>query len=739
MNLFTTCTAEHRRQFIAVAMMWAGCLLMAATDAAAQNPASENLPRTLEIPGTLRRGTRADAVRFVGDPSLGRPAKIEAGQPVARVAQLPDQLFERSLEQQAIQTDGIPGLKPSVSPSDQIAPANRAAPGDRLIPTELQRLALPQKAVELSQLPEPTAEVEAKFGEYVEPPLEPEKVLYVIQGRPKLLPLNVAPSRIQVGDERIANYQLITPKELQIFGLAEGQTVLNLWFKDDPNSDEMVLLSYIIQVVDDYRPGATRQKIFDRLAEDINRTIPRARIRLTLVGTRVVISGDVPDQFTAQQILQIVAGAINNRQQNLDANNVRVVVGVDGDLETAPEQLADILGGNGRRGQNNANIINMLRIIGEQQIQLRVTLAEVNRSALRAIGADFNLDIGSGLSFASLLPDNVNTLTPGGGLTSQRGDLSLAVSAIRTLGLSRTLAEPNLVTLNGQTATFRSGTELAVNNFAGGQGVVLQAFDQVFAGILLNFTPEIIDRDRIRVTINATSSSVAGTSAAGPNISTNNVSTVIELREHQTMAIAGLVQNTFDASTEATPLLGDLPVLRRLFSNDSTNYNERELLIVVTPSLVTALEEHEVPSLPGETITEPSDLEFYVGGRLEGRRDYDYRSTARTSWARMKAYHHCEQCVLIGPSGHTDGPLDVARTPDHDPVQRSGRERLDQMEFMSTAAGVTLSDSSSGVGPMSPPAYTLPPGQNVGPSNPFTDELPSQNAPAVGLEFQDVE
>ncbi|MEM9589584.1 MAG: hypothetical protein AAGA03_20035, partial [Planctomycetota bacterium] len=509
---------------------------------------------------------------------------------------------------------------------------------------------------------------------------------------------------------------------------------------------DFVLLSYVVQVLDEYQANAERQKVFDRLAEDINRAIPRARVRMTLVGSRMVLSGDVPDQLTAERILQIASGAFARGLGDLNAtdDNVRVVVGINGNLESTPEQLSNILSGG--RGLNNANIVNLLRIVGEQQIQLRVTLAEVNRSALRAIGADFNLDAGTGLTFASLLPETVGAPTPGGAITSERGDLSLAVSAIRTLGLSRTLAEPNLVTLNGQTATFNSGTNFAVANFAGGQGVVLQAFDQVFAGISLNFTPEIVDRDRIRITINANSSALAGQTAAGPNISTQNVSTVIELREHQTMAIAGLVQNNFDASSEATPLLGDLPLVRRFFSNDSVNYTEQELLIVVTPSLVTALEEHEVPSLPGETLTEPSDLEFYIGGRLEGRRDYDYRSSARTSWARMKAYNQCEQCVLIGPSGHTDGPLDAGRRPDFDAIQHSGRERLDQAEQLTSPATPPMSDQPlptpqehmPGVSG-SDPSNAAPTPPDLQLSNPFSDEANSRLGPSDRLEFQDVQ
>ncbi|MCG8648775.1 MAG: pilus assembly protein N-terminal domain-containing protein, partial [Pirellulales bacterium] len=455
---------RFRRNLAAVAVFNLSLLFCAAANA--QSPATIP-PGPVDVPGVIRRGTPQDVARFVGTPSPIHSIQpmVNTPGPAAQMAQRPENIFDRVLENQATEQNQIPGLGSDGAVGNVDLPdLPQGAAVDSLIPLELQRLALPRKAAELSQLPVPSPQTEEKFDRFVAPAQDPENLLYIVRGRPKLLPLKVAPLRIQVGDERIANYQLISPQELQIFGLREGRTVLNLWFRENAAEDKLVLLSYIIQVVDEYQPGAQRQRIFDRLAEDINAAIPRSRVRLTLVGNRLVISGDVPDQFTADKILQIVAGAFNQRQGATPQENIRVVVGVDGNFEGAPQQLADLLNANNLRTQNTANIVNLMRIVGEQQIQLRVTLAEVNRSALRAIGADFQLDFSSGASFTSLLPEAVAPLTPGGAVTSNRGDLSLAVSAIRTLGLSRTLAEPNLVTLNGQTATFQSGTDVAARH-----------------------------------------------------------------------------------------------------------------------------------------------------------------------------------------------------------------------------------------------------------------------------------
>lgn len=549
-------------------------------------------------------------------------------------------------------------------------------------PPELEGLLIPRKAAELSRIPVPDDATKAKFAEFVDEPLGAENVLYVLAGRPRILPLKQPPVRVQIGDEQIADFQFIDPDDLQLFGNSSGRTILNLWFRrldanGNPVDSDPVLLSYVIQVLPETIAGQKIADVYEQLEVELNEAFPRAEVRIRPVGPRVIVSGQVPDQFTANQILSLVGGITQtfqrgnrfNQGQFQDAESVRLVVGVNGNLEQAPDQLTNILRQT-NQNQNNFLLVNLLEIVGEQQIQLRVTLAEVNRSALRAVGADFSLTGSNGVSFITQI-----LAPPGGGqFIVDRQDFDLTLGALRTLGLSRTLAEPNLVTLNGQTANFQSGTQFAVSNLGGGQGVVLQGFDQVFAGIGLNFRPEIVDRDRIRIVVTATSSALAGTTPIGPNISERTVETVVELREHQTMAIAGLLQNTLTEASQSVPLLGDIPYLKRLFSTESVDYSEQELLIILTPSLVRPLEEHEVPSLPGETITEPGDLEFFLQGRLEGRRKYDFRSSARTSWDRLKAYHHCESCVLIGPTGHTDGPLRLNEFPVTGAVQHAGRE-----------------------------------------------------------------
>ena len=241
---------------------------------------------------------------------------------------------------------------------------------------------------------------------------------------------------------------------------------------------------------------------------------------------------------------------------------------------------------------------------------------------------------------------------------------------MRTLNYARSLAEPNLVAMNGQTASFQAGGQfpVPVTTAAGTFGTnvsALQGVQFVPFGVLLNFTPFVVDKDRIRLTVAAdvstrdlaTRAVIGGANVAG--LTTRNFQTTVELREGQTLAVAGLIQNNLGADATRVPFFGDLPVINNLTGLSRIQAGEQELVVLITPELVHPLEPKEVPPLPGSDLFEPGDLEFYLLGRLESRRSYDYRSPVRTDCARMKAYRRCEQLYIYGPNGHSDGPAPV--------------------------------------------------------------------------------
>jgi pilus assembly protein CpaC len=137
-----------------------------------------------------------------------------------------------------------------------------------------------------------------------------------------------------------------------------------------------------------------------------------------------------------------------------------------------------------------------------------------------------------------------------------------------------------------------------------------------------------------------------------PGLQTRNASTTVELREGQTLAIAGLLNNEIDAQTERVPLLGDLPYLGPLFSDTQHEVIEDELIVAVTPYLVSPINACERLPLPGEEITEPNDLEFYLLNRIEGRTGHPHRSTGK--WDnpfRCLDRMQIEQTHVYGPIG----------------------------------------------------------------------------------------
>jgi pilus assembly protein CpaC len=140
-----------------------------------------------------------------------------------------------------------------------------------------------------------------------------------------------------------------------------------------------------------------------------------------------------------------------------------------------------------------------------------------------------------------------------------------------------------------------------------------------------------------------------------PGLTTRTFSTTVEMREGQTLAVGGLLEVDLGSRSSRVPLLGDIPFGGQLFRSDSTSAQERELVMLVTPELVHPLEPKEVPPLPGSDFFEPGDLEFYLYGKLESQRAYDYRSPAMTDIHRMCAYRHCELLYFVGPHGHCDG------------------------------------------------------------------------------------
>jgi pilus assembly protein CpaC len=329
---------------------------------------------------------------------------------------------------------------------------------------------------------------------------------------------------------------------------------------------------------------------------------------------------------------------------------------------------------------------------------LKVRIAELNRSALRAIGSNFlGVDPRTGSIVGSQIAGSVNaagTVTPGlfqrnavagellgaaqaaitpltntGGTTVfgifRAGNFMFTFDALRRNSLLKILAEPNLVAFNGQLASFLAGGEFPVPvpqvGAAGVAPVVTVRFKEF--GVRLGFLPYILDGDRIRLTVAPEVSQIDFTIAVTlvqggspvPGLNTRKAITTVELEQGQTLAIAGLMQLQMDGTTQRIPGLGDLPVIGPFFSNTSGDRIEKELVVLVTPYLIEGMSHGQVPPTPGDEVKEPNDLELYLLNRIEGRTGNDFRST--TKWDDV--YHlrdllKLEKKYIQGPVGFSE-------------------------------------------------------------------------------------
>ena len=219
-----------------------------------------------------------------------------------------------------------------------------------------------------------------------------------------MLLLKQAPTRVQIADENIAGYTLIAETELSVTGNGVGSTILNLWFPPPQKDAPPTILSYLVRVLPDPEQKERLERVYQALEKEINHTFPDSAVHLSLAGDKLVVSGEAKDVIDATHILQIVSANApgGNRNRNgyqtdeIPVGQINVVAqpNVLGQTGQLPEQgLQNFLLRN-----LNRNVINLLHVPGEQQVMLRVSVAEVNRTAARSIGMDFSIANNQGIN-----------------------------------------------------------------------------------------------------------------------------------------------------------------------------------------------------------------------------------------------------------------------------------------------------------------------------------------------------
>jgi len=325
-------------------------------------------------------------------------------------------------------------------------------------------------------------------------------------------------------------------------------------------------------------------------------------------------------------------------------------------------------------------IMNRLQIPGPNQVMLRVQVAELNRTAMREIGASFLFSdansiitspVGGALPLSPDIADS-NVVANAAGLSSvltaapaaaasalgifDSADFAVLFRVLRENSFMKILAEPNLIAMNGHEASFLAGGEIPIV-VGGAFGTNTIEYKQF--GVQLEFTPTILPDDTIRLRVAPEVSSLdfanALTLQVGaspiPGLISRRVDTTVELREGQTLMLAGLLQVDLDAQTQRIPGLGDLPVLGTFFRNSTSRSVEKELVVMVTPYIVDAIDEDDAPALPGDDIQEANESEFYLYGRIEGCAA-GFRST--TDYPRCRELIRISNRFIQGPHGYSN-------------------------------------------------------------------------------------
>jgi pilus assembly protein CpaC len=506
---------------------------------------------------------------------------------------------------------------------------------------------------------------------------EPEAEIAIVMGESRIIQTRKTLSRVVISNPAIADVELLADQPearlLNVSGKSFGNTSLTLW--DETNRP----VSFLVRVTLDTKELETR----------INQAFPGAQVKARQVGSQLILDGQVPDAKMMSDVLQVVQVAVRT------SGGIRATGGAMGG-GTAGGARGGAGGPAGGVPGSPFVIINRVIVPGPRQVLLHVKIAELNRQALRQLGVSW-LDmkgksiIGSsagGVGGVGAVADGTHSLATsspigflppvtstfdatgkavsGGQLFGvfDAGHFSLFINALRENSLAKVLAEPNLVALDGQPARFLVGGQFPFpvpqsSSIPGGTAVVTINFRRF--GTILNFIPQILANDVIRLDVEPVVSNLdfaQGTFVNGgpvPAIDERSARTVVELREGQTLAIAGLLQLRTTGVTSRIPGLGDQPLVGPWFSNNTIQSVETETIILVTPELVAPLDKNEVTEAPGDRVYQPNDPEFYLLGRLEGKLGREFRATVGDQDPlHIMKHFQSEQHWVAGPHGYAD-------------------------------------------------------------------------------------
>ncbi len=281
-------------------------------------------------------------------------------------------------------------------------------------------------------------------------------------------------------------------------------------------------------------------------------------------------------------------------------------------------------------------VSNLMSVGGTQQVMLQVRFAEMRRSVRKSLSSSLAIQGGTGVGVIGETgtwldagngignPIQVTSGTEGGlalGFNAGAFEIAVLLEALESKGVVRTLAEPNLTALSGQEARFLAGGEypIPVVDNDGGVTIKYKPF-----GVELAFTPRVVDGDIINLQLDAAVSGLDSSvnfNNGGISVSSfrrRETSTTVEMRDGESFAIAGLIEDDFQDLSGQVPWLGDIPVLGALFRSAEYKREQSELVIIITPHLVTPTR-GEFLALPTDRVRPPTESELFLFGKTAAR------------------------------------------------------------------------------------------------------------------------
>lgn len=408
-----------------------------------------------------------------------------------------------------------------------------------------------------------------------------ESTLNVPMNRAVVVESEIPFAELSIANPSIADISSLSDRTIYVLGKTPGTTTLTIL-----DANGQLITNVDVKVAADVT----------EFKERLRQILPDEKIEVRTANDGIVLSGTVSSTIRMQRALDLAA-------------------------RYAPERVS-----------------NLMTVGGVQQVMLKVRFAEMQRSVSKSLQAslatggsvldgDLGLELGTG-NAAPLAGVDAVADKLGAGAGSQGAilfgfnagglEVGILLEALEAKGVVRTLAEPNLTSLSGQEATFLAGGEypVPVSQEDGAITVEFKPF-----GVELNFIPRVLDKDLINLELEAAVSSIDPSSGVDigairiDGFSRRETTTTVELRDGESFAIAGLLQDDFRDLNSQVPWLGDIPILGALFRSAEYQREQSELVIIITPHLVTPTR-GEALALPTDRVRPPSEKDLFLFGRV---------------------------------------------------------------------------------------------------------------------------